>query len=175
MKAFGYHQAGNLKESCDYYLRLANVSKNKTKAYLALAQIYLEMRDHASAISYIEKLINRKSGLTDYELAELYSDTALCHAYLGHTENGYKYINQALELNEHDAEIRIAAGRFFTIEAQKAISAKRNKKTTSAMRNINSHVHWSLLRRRNGLMCCSKSALYILTNIILNMPTSTSN
>ena len=77
------------------------------------------MRDHASAISYIEKLINRKSGLTDYELAELYSDTALCHAYLGHTENGYKYINQALELNEHDAEIRIAAGRFFTIEAQK--------------------------------------------------------
>ena len=120
LKAFGYHQAGNLKESCDYYLRLANVSKNKTKAYLALAQIYLEMRDHASAISYIEKLINRKSGLTDYELAELYSDTALCHAYLGHTENGYKYINQALELNEHDAEIRIAAGRFFTIEAQKS-------------------------------------------------------
>ena len=44
LKAFGYHQAGNLKESCDYYLRLANVSKNKTKAYLALAQIYLEMR-----------------------------------------------------------------------------------------------------------------------------------
>lgn len=120
LKAFGYHQAGNLKESCDYYLRLANVSKNKTKAYLALAQIYLEMRDHASAISYIEKLINRKSGLTDYELAELYSDTALCHAYLGHTENGYKYINQALELNEHDAEIRIAAERFFTIEAQKS-------------------------------------------------------
>ena len=120
LKAFGYHQAGNLKESCDYYLRLANVSKNKTKAYLALAQIYLEMRDHASAISYIEKLINRKSGLTDYELAELYSDTARCHAYLGHTENGYKYINQALELNEHDAEIRIAAGRFFTIEAQKS-------------------------------------------------------
>lgn len=119
LKAFGYHQAGNLKESCDYYLRLAN-GKNKTKAYLALAQIYLEMRDHASAISYIEKLINRKSGLTDYELAELYSDTALCHAYLGHTENGYKYINQALELNEHDAEIRIAAGRFFTIEAQKS-------------------------------------------------------
>ena len=78
------------------------------------------MRDHASAISYIEKLINRKSGPTDYELTELYSDTALCHAYLGHTENGYKYINQALELNEHDAEIRIAAGRFFTIEAQKS-------------------------------------------------------
>ena len=87
---YGYHQAGNLKESCDYYLRLANVSKNKTKAYLALAQIYLEMRDHASAISYIEKLINRKSGLTDYELAELYSDTALCHAYLGHTENNLR-------------------------------------------------------------------------------------
>ena len=36
------------------------------------------------------------------------------------TYNGYKYINQALELNEHDAEIRIAAGRFFTIEAQKS-------------------------------------------------------
>lgn len=51
------------------------------------------MWDYVLVISYIEKLINWKLGLIDYELVELYFDMVFCYVYLGYIENGYKYIN----------------------------------------------------------------------------------
>ena len=128
LKGMAYQQAMQLEKACECYIRLANVSENKTRAYLALAQLYIEMREHASAISYIEKLINQKSGLSKYERAELHSDTALCHAYLGHTEEGYKQIEQALKMEENDPDMHIVAGRFFVIVAQKSEDSEEKEK-----------------------------------------------
>ena len=64
LKAFGYHQAGNLKESCDYYLRLANEQEQDEKPIWHWHKSIWRCGTMLRAISYIEKLINRKSGLT---------------------------------------------------------------------------------------------------------------
>lgn len=122
LKAFCYRQNGNLKEASKYYLRLANASKQKVRPLLALVKVYFEMQDYESAQKYIDILLKHKSQLTNYELAELYCDIAICHAASHQQqkvmEKAYEYISKAIELNDHDPEIRFSAGRFFLIEAK---------------------------------------------------------
>ena len=127
LKAFCFRQSGNLTEACKYYLYLSQISGDIIRPYLTLAKIYLDMNDYESAIYYIEILLTEKSGLTKYELAEVYCDAAICHAAFRESVKGYECISLAISLNENDPEIRIAAGRFFLMIAQTTENEKTKK------------------------------------------------
>ena len=116
LKAYCFRQSGNLQEACNYYLKLSKVSENKARSYLALAKLYLDTHEYESALDYLQILLEEKSELSDYELAELYCDVALSHAALGHSGKGQKYIDEALKLNGDDPNICISAGRFYLAE-----------------------------------------------------------
>lgn len=117
LKAFCYRQSGDFQKACDYYLRLADHSENKIRAYLTLTRVYFDMQDYTSAILYIELLLEHQEELSKYERSELYGNIALCHAALGHAGVGLSYIRQSIELNENDPETHINAGYFFLMEA----------------------------------------------------------
>lgn len=143
LKAFSYEQSGNLKEAAKYYLRLAKVSENKIRPYLALANVYLEMREYDSAVKYIDILLKHK-GLSNYQLAELYADAALCHAALGHSKKGQEYISKAIELNGNDPDILISAGKFFLKEAKHCKkSAAKNKNVQNALKQFDDAIHFT--------------------------------
>lgn len=118
LKAFVYTQTGNFKEAINCYLRLEKATEKKTPVYMALAGVYFDTKDYESAMKYIQKLLGRKQEMTAFELANVYSITALCHAALGHPDEGYGYMNQVLERNGYDVETRIHAGNFFVIIAR---------------------------------------------------------
>lgn len=115
-KAFCYRQTGRLNEACDYYLRLTKIDGHKIYAYLSLAKIAIEMGDYELAIEYMVPVEKKVGELSSYETSELYSSLAICHSALRNSELGFKYITQAIYLNDHDPEIRITAGRFYLME-----------------------------------------------------------
>lgn len=127
MKAFIYTQAGNFKEAIDYYLRLENVTQKKVPIYMALAGIFFDMKDYESAMKYVQKLLEREQEMTSFELADVYCIAALCHAALDHSDEGYRYMSQALEQNGHDVETRIHAGHFFVITARNKYINERER------------------------------------------------
>lgn len=132
LKAFCFHRSGNLTEAANYYLRLAEVSGDITRPYLALSKIYIDTLDYQSAMPYLEDLLKKSSELTQYELAELYCDAAICQAALKDLTKGDEYISTAIELNENDPDIRISAGRYFLM------AVKVDKSEGGKMEDINS-------------------------------------
>lgn len=136
LKAFCYRQSGDLKEASKYYLRLAKASENRVRSFLALVKVYLDMRDYDSAKEYMDLLLKNKSELTNYELAELYCDIALCHAASGQSEEGDEYISKAIELNDHDPEIRLSTGRFFLLKGKDGDKATKEECLKNALRQF---------------------------------------
>ena len=127
-KAFIYAQAGNFQEAINYYLRVEKTVERKAPVYTALASIYFDLKDYDLALKYIQKLLKDKEELASFELSGIYGIAALCQAALGYPEKGTMYINQALELNDHDVETRICAGHFFAITARYPDISERERK-----------------------------------------------
>lgn len=126
MKAFCYRQSGNLEKACDFYIHLSEVGNNKIRAYISLAHIYTGMGSYESAIQCITPLLEETEGvLSPYEKSELYSKMAICHAGIGRIKEGSKYLDEAIRLNKHDADIRTDAGHFYLLADGNVEEAKK--------------------------------------------------
>lgn len=127
-KAMMYAHIGNLQEAANYYLRVEAVAEKKGPIYIALASIYFDMRIYGMSMKYIQKLLKNKEKSNSLDLSKIYSLAALCQAALEHPDEGAMYMDQALELNSHDVDIRINAGHFFAITAGNLDFNKRERK-----------------------------------------------
>lgn len=120
LKAFCFHHTGNRKEASKFYLKLAETSGDITRPYQSLSKLHMETGEYEIATHYLEALLEKRSKMTNYELAEIYCNAAICHAMLGHDDKGNEYLTIGTNLNEHDPETHIARGRFMLITAPRS-------------------------------------------------------
>lgn len=121
MKGLLYCDDRCYAEARDAYLHLAEVTTHKAPAYLLVAKTCFEMSDFETAKKYLNMLLDDKSlKLSNYELAELYGNLALCHAFTDHSQKGHEYIERAQKLNDTDPKVMLTSGRFYLAEAHRA-------------------------------------------------------
>lgn len=122
LKAFTFKQSGNLQAAIRIYKQQKSLNSDLPSPVKSLAKVYLEAKEYELALSELNDLMV-SAAFSNYEMAEIYVDAAICLAALGDGESASPYIQRAREYNENDPQIYVGIGRYFLLFNNKETEA----------------------------------------------------
>ncbi|PMP87406.1 MAG: hypothetical protein C0173_09220 [Desulfurella sp.] len=94
-----YLRTGKIEEAKEYFQKALNINPNNPDALFCLGVFYLKEGKVKKSLEYFNLLLNKDLLKLKVQLGCLYNNIGVAYIKLGNVEEGFKLIEQALDLN----------------------------------------------------------------------------